>query len=89
MLDNQNDAYGKAVKALLHDEELRRKLEQDPAGMLKALGLNATPEVIRKLEEAQQRAADGQPCNPDWLVRPRHVSAVRPETAPPASDPAR
>jgi hypothetical protein len=54
MVNTQHELYGKAVKTLLHDESTRRSLEKDPAGTLRKLGLDVTPEVSRMIDEAQR-----------------------------------
>lgn len=41
--------YEEAIKKVLQDEELREKMNQDPAGTLEGLGIELTPEAREAL----------------------------------------
>jgi transposase len=79
-MPNTDEAYGRAVRTLLHDESMRRELESDPEGTLRRLGLEITPEAARLIREAQS-----QPIPAEKLGSAFVSSVATPATSPAVS----
>jgi hypothetical protein len=60
MAQQDFNLYGKVVKAALHDENVRKGLASDPAGTLRKLGVNVTPDIERRISEAKAKAGTQQ-----------------------------